>query len=328
MKNKIILGLLILGVFIAVAFIGNKGTNGENDNLVKVRVADLPVVHALPLYVAMEKGYFEEAGIEIEYIKLNSPNLIIDAILSGQADMTSPSGAMGIAGLASFRQPDFLEIYAATGGDSSQRNEGLLVTPESTIKSFADLNGKKMGILPGIQWITISKHLLSTHDLVVGEDVILVELAPSLQVGALISGQIDALLAIEPMTTIAEKQGMVEIVKAPNLEAISNPFYPGAGVVRSEFANENPKVVDSFIEVIERALDDIENDPEGSRKYLSGYTPLSDELIPNAPIMVTKLSKDFIEEDVLAIETFHNIFTDYEVIDGQIDTRGIIYKSR
>lgn len=326
MKNKIIVGLLVLIVGVTAIFIG---TQNQSDNgLTKVKVADLPVVHALPFYVAMEKGYFEDVGIEIEYIKLNSPNLIIDAILSGQADMTSPSGAMGIAGLASFREPNSIEIYAATGGDDYQRNEGLLVVPESDIQGFSDLKGKKVGILPGIQWITISQHLLSTYDLEAGKDVVLVELAPSLQVGALMSGQIDALLAIEPMTTIAEKQGMKEIVKAPNLKAISNPFYPGAGVVRSAFADEYPEVVDRFIEVIERALGDIEEDPAASRQYLSGYTPLSDELIPSAPIMVTKLSKDFTEEDLIAIEDFYSIFTDYGVIDGRIDARGIIYKSR
>ena len=339
MKNKVIFGVLVVIVIALGGFVSIKNINSnsnlasviganQNTDTIKIKVADLPVVHALPLYVAMEKGYFEEVGLDMEHVKLDSPNVIIDALLSGQVDMTSPSGAMGIAGIASFRQPGVLEIYASTGGDENQRSESLMTTQEGDINSFADLKGKKMGILPGIQWRTISKHLLSAHGLEADKDVMLVELAPGLQVGALASSQIDVLLAIEPMTTIAEKAGMKEVVKSPNLEAIANPFYPGAGVVRTDFANENPEAVEKFMDVIEKAIEDIKQDPDEARTYLSGYTPLDDELIKIAPIMLTKLYKEFTEEDLVAIEKFHQVFTTHGVIKGEIDTRGIIYRSR
>lgn len=339
MKNKTIFGVLAVATIVLIGFISFKNIQvdsnlvsvvgiNQNVDIVKIKVADLPVVHALPLYVAIEKGYFEEVGLDIEYIKLGSPNLIIDALLSGQVDMTSPSGAMGIAGLANFRQPGTLEIYAATGGNENQRSESLMVTQENKIDSFADLRGKKMGILPGIQWRTISRHLLSTHNLEADKDVVLVELPPGLQVGSLVSGHVDALLAIEPMTTIAEKANLKEVVRSPNIEAIANPFYPGAGIVRTDFANSNPEAVEKFIGVIERALEDIEKNPDEAREHLSGYTPLDDDLIEIAPIMLVKLYKDFTEQDLRAIEDFHQIFTTYDVIDGEINTREMIYKPR
>jgi NitT/TauT family transport system substrate-binding protein len=336
-KNKTILALVLVAGLSLLGYWGFNSTQTDNQasvvstqnaDVVKIRVADLPVVHALPMYIAMEKGYFDEAGIEIEYIKLDSPNLIIDALLSGQVDMTSPSGAMGISGIASYRQPNTIEIYVATGGNEDIRTEGLMVREDSSIKSFSDLKGKKMGILPGIQWRTISQHLLSQHGLEVDKDVMLVELAPGLQVSALYGGQIDALLAIEPMTTIAEKVGMIEVDKSPNLEAIANPFYPGAGILRSDFADQNPESVEKFIGALERALVDIESNPDEARQYLARYTPLDEELIAVAPIMHTKLYKDFTEEDMRAIEDFHRIFTTYGVIEGEIDTRGMIYQPR
>ncbi|MAG12335.1 hypothetical protein CL630_00805 [bacterium] len=340
MKNKYILSILAIVVITIFSIIATNlskpdnqeasiiGTSGQK--ITKIRVVDLPVVAALPFYIALEKGYFKDAGLDIEYTKLNSPNLIIDALLSEQADITSTSGAMGIAGLASFRKPGSIEIYAASGAreDGIFRTESLMVKKNSEINSFADMKGKKMGILPGIQWITISTHLLSSHNLKVGIDVEIIELAPGLQVSALVNGQIDALLAIEPMAYIAKTQGMREAVSRPNLTAISNPFYPGAGIVRSKFADEHPEAVNAFIDAIGRAIDDTENDIDSSLQFLSGYTPLDDTLISNAPLYLVKIYKDFTEEDIQAIETFHQIFTTHGVVDGKIDSRGIIYKSR
>ena len=337
MNKKIIIRVLLAVVVLSLVLIGIKNNQASNPasvitanqeiNNTKIKVADLPVTDGLPLYVAIERGYFEEVGLEVEYLKLDSPNIIIDALISGNVDMTSPSGAMGISGIANFRQPGTLEIYAAAGGDGAHRNTSLVTSSDSGIKSFEDMGDKKLGILPGIQWRTIAKHLLEFNGLDV-DDVVLVELAPGLQVSTLASGQIDALLSIEPIATVAEKNGLKEAVSDPAFDAIANPFYPGAGIVRSDFTDENPEAVEKFIVAIDRAIDYVNNNPVEAKKYLVKYTPLDDELASIAPLPLVKLYKDFSEEDIKAIEDFHQIFTTHEVIDGEIDTRGMIYKPR
>jgi len=334
-QNKIWLGILV-AIVVVLGFIVVRNTNNNNlaavgtldSELVTVRFGDLPVVHALPFYVALEKGYFEKAGINAERIKLDSPNLIIDALLSGKIDITSPSGAMGIAGVASVKKPGSLQIYMATGGDEVVANDSLLVKTDSEINSIDDLkSGMSIGILPGIQWRTITKHLLVSYGLEVDKDITLVELAPGLQAPALASGQIDVLLAIEPMATIVKVKNIGrEIVSAPTT-VIANPFYPGAGIVSSKFVQENPEIMEKIIIVFERSLEDIREDPEGVREYFRGYTPLDDSIIPEAPILKFVLSKDFTEKDIEVIEAFHRIFSTYGVVETPIQTRDILYKS-
>jgi len=337
MNKKIIIRVVLAVVVLSLVFIGIKNNQASNpasvitanqeSNNTKIRVADLPVLAGLPLYVAIERGYFNEVGLDVEYMKLDSPNIIIDALISENVDITSPSGAMGISGIADFRKPGTLEIYATAGDGGDHRFSSFISSPDSGIKSFGDLGGKKMGILPGIQWRTIAKHLLKSHGLTL-DQVTLIELAPGLQVRALISNQVDALVSLEPIPTIAEKHDMKILETSPTLDAIANPFYPGAGIVRSEFADENPEAVEKFITATERAVDYINNNPDEARKYLVDYTPLDEELASIVPLPLIKTYKDFTEEDIKAIEDFHQIFTTHRVIDGEIDTRGMIYKPR
>ncbi len=335
-QNKILSGVLII-IVVIIGFFVIRNTIDDNlaavgtasDKLVTVRFGDLPVVDALPLYLAIEKGYFEEVGINAERIKIDSPNLIIDALLSGKIDITSPSGAMGIAGVATTKKPESLQIYMASGGDEINTTDSLLVKINSHINSVKDIkNGMSLGILPGIQWRTIARHIIASYGLEVGRDITLVELVPGLQATALDSGQIDILLAIEPIPTIVKAKNIGrEIVRTPTI-VIASPFYPGAGIVRSEFVQKNPEIMKKIVAVYEKSLEEIWEDPMEAKKYLSGYTPLDDSLIFEVPIPLWSLSKNFTEKDIEAIEDFHQIFSTYAVVESPIQTRDILYSSK
>lgn len=298
----------------------------ETNKMLKVKIADLPVVHGLPLYLALEKGYFTEVGIDVERVKFEAPNQLIDAILSGQVDFTSPSGAMGITGIADFKNPGKIKIYAAAGGDLVVSNDSLLVPMDSQISVVEELAGKKLGVLPGIQWRTIATQLLANHGLIAGGDVVLVELAPGLQAPALASGEIDALLATEPMPTIVREKGIgKEIIHAAAAQEIASPFYGGGGAVSVKFATEYPEETAKIFAVFERAINEIRADPVAARQYFKGYTPLDDVLIAQAPILNFKMFHELKEIDLDAIQAFYDIFTAQGVVDGSMDIRSLLY---
>jgi len=327
-----ILGILVvIGAGLAVTLIvtsDNQPAQGEREDPGRaIRIGDLPVVHGLPLYVALEKGYFEQEGLQVERVRFDAPNQIIDALLQDKIDLGSPSLALGITGIANSKNPGKLKIYAVSGGSDTNPNENLLVPLDSTINSIEDLKGKKLGILGGtIQWRTITRELLAQHGLGMDKDVIIVELAPALQVQALASKQIDALLALEPMSTVAQKKGAGKvIVEAPVEKVIANPFYGGAGVITTKFVHDYPKTAEKVIRVFEKAMQEINENPSAHKQYLEGYTPLSEEIIPNVPIVDFKSCKDLTAKDLGEIQKFYDIFTKYNVVDKTIDISTFLY---
>ncbi len=201
--------ILIIGIFTFTNFNNNFNHNPNQEKInQKVRVANLPVNEGLPFYVAMEKGYFKEENIDIEYIKFEAPNQIIDAVISGKVDIITPSGAMGISAIADSKDSGKIKIYAAASGTKEKPLNTLFVGNKTNINSIADLKDKKLGHLPGIQWKTIATEILAQNNLKAGIDVTLVELAPSIQKESISSGAVDALIALEPIRTILKENNI------------------------------------------------------------------------------------------------------------------------
>lgn len=294
--------------------------------MAKVRIAYLPNIHALPFYLALEKGYFKDAGVDVELVKFEAPNQIIDALLSNQVGFASPGAAAGITAVSQNKKPGTIKIFSVQGGTDVLAGESFVVPIDSTIKSFADLKGKKLGILPGIQWQTIARHILAKNGLTSGTDVTVVDLAIPLQVPALASGQVDALLAIEPAPTIAvgKKIGKV-IQKSPASQYIANPFYAGVGDVTVKFMTENPELTQKIVGVFKKATDEVNADPDAARPYLKGYTALDDTLISTVPLVRYRMYDELDAKDIVALQSFFDIFATYKIIDAKVDAAALIY---
>lgn len=287
----------------------------------RVDIAYLPAVHSLPLFIAKEKGYFDDVGIDVNLVKFEAPNQIIDALLSGNVGIGGPGSAAGITAVSQAKRPGTLAIYAVSGASSEDpgtRNEALLVRHDSVITSFADLRRKALGILPGIQWRTIATHLLAKYGLQPG-DVTLQELAIPLQAQALASGQVDAVLGLEPVPTIVLEKGIGRSIEdGPTLRAIADPFYPGAGIYSVAYEREHPDVVLKTLTAIDRAIDDIRANPVDARRFLVGYTPLDISLAAKVPLLTWKMRGELTNADVSALQVFFDIFQEHGVIDRRV----------
>ncbi len=327
--NKNTIWSVIIIVILIIAGVWYFTSNKQQQALetTKVRIADLPVVHGLPLYVAIEKGYFKDAGLDVERVKFEAPNQIIDAIMTGQVDFTSPSGALGITGIANFKNPGKLKVYAISGGTSGNSGVDFIVPLNSSLKTLSDLKGKKLGILAGtIQWQTIAREILSQNGLDMDKDLTIVELAPPVQIQALSSGQVDALLAVEPIPTTAINKSAAKMwITDPTVKYIADPSWIGAGIVNVEFAKKNPNTTAKIIEVLGKTIDEISKNPDQYRQYLKGYTSLTDDLISKVPIVSEKVCGQITPQDKDSIQKFFDIFTKHKVVDGTISVDDVLY---
>ncbi len=166
----------------------------------------------MPYFLAYDQKMFEAEGIEPKHVFLGAPNQVIDSFLTGRADV-GPNAAAGITIVANAQFPGTLKVFGFQGGrlEPFVRDSALVVPTSSSASSFADMKGKKIGTLPGIQWRSITRNLLRKAGLNPETDATIVELGLPLQIQALLSGTVDALLAIEPQASLAIATGQAKI---------------------------------------------------------------------------------------------------------------------
>lgn len=101
----------------------------------------IPNVQFSPLYVALEQGYFAEAGFALEVEYLNEPD-VVDLVATGQATFGLVSGEQVILSVAQSRP--IISVY----NWFQEYPIGIVVSAESDIQTVADLRGVTVGI-PG-----------------------------------------------------------------------------------------------------------------------------------------------------------------------------------
>jgi NitT/TauT family transport system substrate-binding protein len=275
-------------------------------------------------YVAIEQKLFEKACIEIESNKMESPNQIIDALIAERADFGPPGAAAGIAMIAESKFPGKLRIFGLQGGGIAVNriNDGLIVKPDSPIKSFADLKGKTLGHVPGIQWRTISRHLVRAAGLDPDKDVTLVDLAVAMQVPAVVGGTADATLSLEPVGSIAVASGKaIRAMTNPVAAVIADPFYSGASVMTTKFLKERPEVAKRIVAVIDEATDLVNADFDKYKSAIPNFTPIKPDQLGLVAQPYLRGFKDLNDTDIKSYQALIDVFIKEGVLAGPLNVR-------
>ena len=293
----------------------------------KVIASWLPIMQTTAYYVALEEGLFDQADIEIESVKFENPNQIIDSLVSGRADFGPPGAAAGITVLAEAKAPGTFKVFGLQGGSikGDTINDALIVKPDSTITSFADLEGKKVGTIPGIQWKTILSYVLKQNGLEPGNNVTIEQMAVGLHLPSVVSGAVDATLSLEPIGSVAEAtQQAKRAVVNPVAMAISDPFYSGAAVLTAKFLRDRPDVAKRVVQVIDEATRIANEDFDKVRPYISKYTALEPDQA--AYVAQPRLrSFDALDDtDLDSYQKFINVFVEEDVLDQEMTAKDLV----
>ena len=115
----------------------------------KVRMAVLPIFISAPLFIAQEKGYFAEAGIDFEMTTLWQASEIIAAFASG--DIDGSAGGFGPAQMNAVGQGALdVRLVAPLHSEKPPVATPLVVRKalydDGTVRSVADLKGRRVAI--------------------------------------------------------------------------------------------------------------------------------------------------------------------------------------
>lgn len=309
----------------------DQGTGNGSPELIvkkeKVVASWLPIMQTTAYYVALKQGLFEQADIEVESVKFENPNQIIDSLVSGRADFGPPGTAAGITVLAEAKVPGTFKVFGLQGGGikSNTINDALIVTLDSTIATFEDLKGKKIGTIPGIQWKTILAYVLKQNGLEPGSNVTIEQMAVGLHLPSVVSGAVDATLSLEPTGSIAEATNQAKrAIVNPVSMFISDPFYSGAAVLTSKFLTDRPEVARKVVQVIDEATRIANEDFDKVRPIISEYTALEPE---QAAYVAQPRLRSFSELDATDLESYQkfiNVFVQEGVLEKEMIAKNLV----
>lgn len=136
-----IIGIMIIGVIISLFFLDlNKGDN-EDNKLTKIKVAEVAhTVFYAPQYAAINQGFFEEEGLDVELILTPGADKVTAAVLSGDVEIGF-SGSEACIYVYNAGEQDYLKTFAQL----TQKDGTFLVSREK-IDNFTldDLRGKSV----------------------------------------------------------------------------------------------------------------------------------------------------------------------------------------
>jgi len=216
-----------------------------------VRVGHSTWVGNGPLYIARDKGYFEEAGIDFQDVNIGDLKLRFAAAAAGEIDIILTTIDAMVLYL---KQGD--EYLIVTGADTSAGGDGIVSTKE--IGSITDLKGKKVAFNEGSTSQFLLDVLLSENGMS-ESDVVPVNMDPGDAGAALIAGQVDAAVTWEPWLTKAKNSENGKILfDTKNREDFITDYV----IVRKEFLAEHPDDVAAFVRAWYKAIDFYKANPK------------------------------------------------------------------
>lgn len=216
--------------------------------------AEVPLVPNSVMELADQGGYFERAGVDVEFVRVEQSPMVMAALRAGEGEMANVSldillqaVASGATDLRGVMSPNKSLPYLIAGKD---------------LAALGDLSGKRFGI----GRVGSVDHLLSMRVLEgAGIDTSKLELValgqPQARAQALLAGQIDATtMSIGAFTAIDENPGISVLVDVDSYYKAA-PILSKLNVVTSETLAQRGPEVEAVITALILAARDFEKDP-------------------------------------------------------------------
>ena len=247
----------IVVVFAVACLVLFNFTKKDNDSkLKKVKLAE--VAHTIfyaPQYVAIEKGYFKDLGIDLDLTLASGADKVTAAVLAGDADIGF-CGSEATIYVYNGGTDDYLKTFA----QATQKDGTFLVSREK-YKDFKleDLKGKTIigGRALGMPEMTF-EYALRQNGIDPTKDVnIDTSVAFAAMSGSFIGGNGDFVTLFEPNATQVEQQGYGHVVASVGKLGGVVPYTSYSA--KTSYLKKNKKVIKNFTRAIQKGLDFVHN---------------------------------------------------------------------
>jgi sulfonate transport system substrate-binding protein len=268
------------------------------------------------LVIARQQGTIEKrfaaSGTSVKWVEFTSGPPLLEAISTGAADF----GAVGDSPPIFAQAANANIVYAAASPISN--GQGILVPPGSSIKSIADLKGKRVGFTKGSSAHNIVVQTLEKAGLTYND----ITLTPPDAGPAFANGSIDAWAVWDPYFAIGEKKQNARILINAHEVAKTNAFF----IANRDFAAQKPGPLREVIAGLATAAAWAESNRDAVAKSLHEITgvPLDIQTLAarRASFAIGPVTDGIIETQQGVADRFHKL----GLIPKQIAVRDIVWK--
>lgn len=285
MKKKLALFLALSLVFLSACGTATTTTTAkptDDDTKTLTTVTLNEVAHSIfyaPQYVAIEMGYFEEEGIDLELVTGFGADKVMTAVLSGEADI----GFMGSESSIYTYQEGANDVIV-NFAQLTQRAGNFLVARElmtdfdwNDLKDSNVLGGRKGGMPEMVfEYILKQKGIDPSTDLTIDQSIDFGSTA-----AAFSSGKGDFTVEFEPGATTLELEGEGHVVASLGVDSGYVPYT--AYSAKSSYMKEHPEIIQKFTNALQKGMD-----------YVQTHTPAE---------IAEIIAPQFPENDMQTIET-------------------------
>ena len=321
-KNIIYIFTILLIVVIASIFTKLIFKKRDRSNIENIKVAE--VTHSIfytPFYVAIEKGYFEEYGINIDLILVSGSDNVAASVLSKDTNigLAGPESAVFVYNGG---EKDYLQVFAGL-----TKKDGQFILGRSKNFKWEDLKGREIlvGRSTGMPAMSFFKALenkgIDKSEVNINTSIEFAELS-----GSFIGGVGDYVNLFEPLASKLEKSGNGYVLTSVGDASDNFPYT--AFYARKSFLNDNKELLSNFNKALTKGMEyTLNNSSEDIAKIIQNMfsdTSLNDlkmviERYKNADVW---LSNTYIEEEFY--NTLINLLKDNKLINKDIPYNDLV----
>ena len=261
--------LLIITILVCTALVWLGFFQNQKSDLKKVRVAE--VTHSIfyaPQYLAHSLGYFEEEGLDVEFILTSGADKVTTAVLSGDVEIGF-CGSEATIYVYNNGEKDYLVNFASL----TKKDGSFLVSRKKESFDIKNLVGKHIiaGRKAGMPAMTL-EYALNQNGVKTSEVNFDTSIDFASTTGAFIGGTGDYVSVFEPTASSLEKQGVGHIVASIGELGGTVPYT--AYNARLSYIKNNEDVIKGFTKAIDKALVYVkEHNSSEIAEAISSYFP-------------------------------------------------------
>lgn len=263
MKNKKRIALAVAVVLAVTAlpmtvFASKK--DREEEKLSKVTLNE--VAHSVfyaPQYVAIEKGYFAEEGLNLTLVTGFGADKTMTAVISGEADI----GFMGAEASVYAYQEGATDPVVNFAQLTQRAGNFLVAREEMPDFKWEDLKGEKvLGGRKGGMPEMVFEYILKKNSIDPQKDLIIDQSIDFGSTAAAFTGDDSAAYTVEfePSATILEKEGAGYVVASLGEASGYVPYTSYSA--KASYMKENPEIIQKFTDALQKGMD-----------YVQSHTP-------------------------------------------------------